>query len=74
MLLCMHLYSAVKNISTAGNRALTPSPLLAFVILPVRKQTTWVFRGPMRPGEEKKMGRKLEGEEKLGSKHKDRAG
>lgn len=74
LLLCMHLYSAVKNISTTGNRAQTPSPLLAIVMLPVCKQTTWVFRGPMRPGEEKKMGGKLEGEEKLGSKHKDRAG
>lgn len=58
LFLCMHLNCAVTNISTARNRDSVPSFLLTIVILPVCKQTTLVIRETMRPGEEKKMGRK----------------
>ena len=41
-----------------------PSPLLAIGILAVCKETIWVFRGPLRTGEAKKMGRKTRGGER----------
>lgn len=67
----MHLYCSEgeKNISgRAGKRALTPSSLLAVIILAACKQTLWVVRGPMRLGEEEEMRGKLDEEEKLGNK------